>query len=201
MRPGLASRGLPYLLVRLGLSLPIALARFDGPHIYLGLAMAAVLLLKIMEIRVRHLLRSPPGFLLWQHWLSLGLLALWGLVLVSGLLILLPWPAPLRQDIVELHLFGSVWAAVATMPHAVIYLRRRLPSAHVDRRLLAAVLLVLVPAAALIFIPRAVAPFSQLDAGQSWTEVHNKYSYRLEELPDGRNLAMGTVIGSRKWAS
>jgi hypothetical protein len=183
--------GIPYLLVRLGLALPVALSRFDGPHIYLGIAMAALLLFKVAEIRTRHLLRTLPGFLLWHHWLSLALLGLWALVFVSGVLILVPWPATWRQDIVEVHVFASVWASIATLPHAVIYLRRRLPSARIDRRLVAAALTILVPGAIAGLVPRAAAPFSELDAGQSWATVQNLYAYRLEPLPDGRIVATG----------
>jgi hypothetical protein len=185
--------GVPYLLARLGFSVPVALDRFDGPHIYVGLVMACVLVLKVAEIRARQLPTALSGLLLWHRWLSVALLLLWGSVFASGLLALLPWPATLRQDLVEVHLMASVWASVATIPHVFVHLRR-LPWPRVDRRLTAAIAVILLPALALAMVPRAVAPFSQLGAGQGWVQVAHQFTYRLLKLPDGRIAAAGTSL-------
>jgi hypothetical protein len=185
--------GIPYLLARLGFSVPVTLDRFDGPHVYVGLVMACLLALKVAEIRARHLLGAIHGLLLWHRWLSVAMLLLWGAVFATGLLILPPWPAPLREDLVEAHLMTSVWAFVATIPHVFVHLRR-LPRPRLDRKLAAAIAIMLLPAPALVSASRAVAPSSQLAARQPWLQVANQFTYRLLKLPDGRIAAAGSGL-------
>ena len=200
--------GLPYLLVRFGLPMPIPLSRVDGPHAFLGLATAAVLAAKIVELaarRVAAVVRRCPA---WQRWLSRALAYLYGGVLVSGLLLLPPWPAPVRGQLVNLHLLLAAWALLATVPHLVIHLRHRLPSVRFDARLAAGLLVVLVPAVALAALPVALSPLAQLGAGGSWTAVGKPgtWMFRVQRLPDGRLLAAGQGVwtsadGGRSWAA
>jgi hypothetical protein len=200
--------GLPYLLVRFGLPLPIPLSRVDGPHAFLGLATAALLVAKIVELaalRVAAVVRRGPA---WQRWLSRALAYLYGGVLVSGLLLLPPWPAPVRGQLVNLHLLLAAWALAATVPHLFIHLRQRLPTVRFDGRLVAGLLVVLLPALALAALPVSLSPLAQLGAGGSWTAVGKPgtWMFRAQRLPDGRLLAAGRGVwtstdGGRSWAA
>lgn len=200
--------GLPYLLVRFSLPMPIPLSRIDGPHAFLGLATVALLVAKIVELaahRVAAAVRRGPA---WQRWLSRALAFLYGGVLVSGLLLLPPWPAPVRGQLVNLHLLLAAWALVATVPHLFIHLRQRLPSVRFDARLAAGLLVVLLPAVALAALPVALSPLAQLGAGGSWTAVGKPgtWMFRVQRLPDGRLLAAGQGVwtsadGGRSWAA
>lgn len=185
--------GVPYLLVRFGLPSPIPLTRVDGPHIYIGLAMAAVLLMKVLEVGLRTHLPRMRAVLLWQRWISFALLGGYGAVFASGVVLLFPWPATVRRDFVDLHLMTAVWAGVITLVHVGVYLRRRLPAGLIDRRLVAGVAVLLLPGFALVALPVALSPLSQLRAGGTWTSVGpaGALAFHLMRLPDGRILSVG----------
>lgn len=197
--------GAPYLLVRLGLPLPVGLARFDGPHFYLGAVLAVVVAMKMGQLHLRRTLSRLTGVLLWQRWLSLGLVLIYGGVLVSGLLLLLPWPSPVARQLVNLHLMTALWAAVMSAAHAFRYLRNRFAAGMMDARLVAVVVLMLIPGMALLAAPRAAGPLTQSGAGASWQKVgpHSAFVYRLLRLPDGELLAsgVGTELARHTWYS
>ena len=199
---------LPYLLIRFGLPSPIPPARVDGPHAFLGLATAGLIVLKIVEVAARRVAAALPRGAPWQRWLSRALAYLYGGVLLSGFLLVPPWPAPIRVQLVNLHLLLAAWALAATVPHLVIHLRHRAAPAWFNSRLAAGLLVILVPALALAALPVALSPLSQLGGGGSWTAVGKPgaWMFRVLRLPDGRLLAAGQGVwisadGGRTWAA
>ena len=200
--------GVPYLLVRFGLPTPVALARVDGPHVFLGLVIAALLSEKIVEIAARRVAAAARRGPSWERWLSRALGYLYLGVLLSGLVLVPPWPAPVRGQLVNLHLLLSAWALIATVPHLLVHLRHRLPAVRVDARLVAGLITVLVPTIGLAALPVALSPLAQLGAGGSWTAVGRPgaWTFRVQRLPDGRLLAAGQGLstsadGGLTWAA
>jgi len=49
----------PYLLVRLGLPLPVELTRVDGPHAFLGLVAGGLIALKVVEVAAQSETTTP----------------------------------------------------------------------------------------------------------------------------------------------
>jgi hypothetical protein len=187
---------LPYLLVRLGFGFALPLARVDGPHVFIGAALALLLLAKTLELHLGGLLGRLQGVLRWHRWLSLGLLATYGGVLLSGLLLLLPLPGGVQRQLVNLHLLTAAWAAVVTAVHAGRYLLRRLPPGIADLRFRAAVGLIVLPGVALVLAPAAVSPLAQLGAGAGWRPVGpaGTFTSRVMRLDGGRLVAIGTGV-------
>lgn len=187
---------LPYLLVRLGLPDPVPVANIDGPHAFLGLAAAGLLAVKIVDLARRQVSVASWRMSPWQRWLSRSLAYLYGAVVLTGLLLALPWPATFRTDLVNLHLLSAAWALLATLPHLVIHLRGRLGALRPDRRLIGGLLLVLLPALALTAVPVALSPLAELGSGGSWQPVGKAggWMFRLLRLNDGRLLAAGAGV-------
>ena len=186
--------GLPYLWVRFGFPFAIPLARIDGTHIFVGAALAAIILAKVGQLHLRQGLRRLSGVLPWQRWLSLGLLATYGGVVVSGLLLLLPWPATVQRQLVDLHLLTATWAGVMTSVHAGRYLVHRLPPATADLRFKLGVALILLPAVGLLALPAAAAPLTRLGSGGAWQPVGpgGSFTSKVMRLPGGWLVALGT---------
>lgn len=187
---------LPYLLVRLGLPGLVPLSRVDAPHAFLGLAAVGLLTAKVVDL-VRHRAavrswRMPP----WQTWLSRALAYLYGGVVLTGLLLLIPWPAVVRMDLVEVHLLTATWALVATVPHLYVHLRGRLGSLRVSPRLAGGLLATALPAVLLSSFPLALSPLAQLGAGGSLQPVGppGAWMFRLLRLADGSLLAAGQGV-------
>ncbi len=200
--------GAPYLLVRLGVPWPGPLSRLDGTHIFIGVALATVLLLKIAELHVGSSLTRLSGILLWQRWLSLGLLVTYGGVLASGLLLLLPWPSPMVRALVNLHLLTAAWAALMTVVHAGRYLRCRLPPATADLRFKCGVALMIGPAAVLLALPHSVSPLARLGSGGAWEAAGPAHFFasRVVVMPDGELAAAGSGLATsadegRTWSA
>jgi hypothetical protein len=199
---------LPYLLVRLGLPGLVPIDRVDAPHAFLGLAAVGLLTVKVVDL-VRHRAavrawRMPP----WQTWLSRALAYLYGAVVLTGLLLLIPWPAVLRTDLVELHLLTATWALLATIPHLVVHLRGRLHGLRVSPRLAGGLLAAALPALLLASFPLALSPLAQLGAGGSFQPVGppGAWMFRLLRLADGSLLAAGQGVyrsadGGRTWTA
>ncbi len=186
--------GLPYLAVRLGLPAPVPLVRVDGPHASIGIGLAVVLAIKTARLRLRVPVAEVPDLLPWQRWLSSSLLFLYALVLLSGAATALAWPAPVRRDLVDLHLLTSVWAGLATLLHLLA--RRRLLPAVVRWRSAAVLGLLLAPGLGAAAVPGAVAPLTQLGEGSTWTAMGAPRSsfYRLLPLSEHRLLAAGVGL-------
>ena len=186
--------GLPYLAVRLGLPAPVPLVRVDGPHASIGIGLAVVLAIKTARLGLRVPVAKVPDLLPWQRWLSSSLLPLYALVLLSGAATALAWPAPVRRDLVDLHLLTSVWAGLATLLHLLA--RRRLLPAVVRWRSAAVLGLLLAPGLGAAAVPGAVAPLTQLGEGSTWTAMGAPRSsfYRLLPLSDHRLLAAGVGL-------
>jgi Two component regulator propeller len=199
---------LPYLLVRLGLPAPIELTRIDGPHAFLGLVAGGLIVLKVAEVAAHRVQltawRLPP----WQRWLSRSLAFAYTGVLASGLALVAPWPAPVRTQLVNLHLLLAAWALVATIPHVAVHLKWRLPELRFDRRFNAAVLLIALAAISLAALPIALSPLAAVGSGAQWSAVgpRGHWMFRLLQLSDGRLLAAGDGVfvssdGGRTWTS
>jgi hypothetical protein len=187
---------LPYLLVRLGFPAPVELTRIDGPHAFLGLVAAGLIALKVAEVASGRMERSawrPPP---WQRWLSRSLAFAYLGVLVSGLVLVAPWPAPVRSSLVNLHLLLATWALVATIPHVVVHMKWRLPELRFDRRFNAALLLIAVTGIAMAAIPVTLSPLAAVGSGGHWSAVGppGAWMFRLLELSDGRLLAGGNGL-------
>jgi len=199
---------LPYLLVRLGLPAPVELTRVDGPHAFLGLVAGGLIALKVVEV-ARHRVqlaawRLPP----WQRWLSRSLAFAYLGVLASGLALVVPWPAPVRTGLVNLHLLLAAWALVASIPHVVVHLRWRLPEVRLDVRFNAALLLIAVVAVALAAFPVALSPLAAAGSGGHWSAVgpRGTWMFRFLQLADGRVLAGGDGLlmssdAGRSWTA
>ena len=199
---------LPYLLVRLGLPGLVPIPNIDGPHAFAGLAAVGLLGVKVADLVRRRAVvaawRMPP----WQRWLSRSLAYLYGAVVVTGFLLAVPWPAPARMVLVNLHLLTAAWALLATVPHLAVHLRGRLSALRLTPRLAGGLLLVLVPALLMAALPVALSPLAQLGAGGSWRPVGSRgtWTFRLLRLPDGRLLAAGDGVwvssdGGATWRS
>ena len=186
----------PYLLVRLGLPGLVPLSRVDAPHAFVGLATVGLLTVKVIDL-VRHRAavrawRMPQ----WQTWLSRGLAYLYGAVVATGVLLVFPWPAVLRTDLVDLHLLTATWALLATVPHLAVHLRGRIRALRVSPRLAGGLLLALVPTALLAAYPIAFSPLAELGAGGTLHPVgpRGAWMFRLLPLADGSLLAAGQGV-------
>jgi len=198
----------PYLLVRLGLPLPVELTRVDGPHAFLGLVAGGLIALKVVEVAAHRVElrvgRLPP----WQRWLSRSLAFAYLGVLVSGMTLVVPWPAPVRSALVNLHLLLAAWALIATLPHLAVHLKWRLPELRFDRRFNIAMLLIAGLAITLAAFPVSISPLAALGSGGQWSAVgpHGSWMFRLLRLSDGRLLAAGAGVyvssdEGRTWTS
>lgn len=186
--------GLPYLGVRFGLPGVVPLDRIDGPHLFIGAALTVVVLVKVGQLRLGPGLRRLAGVLPWQRWVSLGLLATYGGAVLSGLLLLLPWPAPWQPKLVDLHLLTATWAGVLTAIHAGRHLLGRFSPRMVDLRLAAGLALIALPAVSLLALPAAISPLARLGAGGGWQPVGpaGAFTSQVIRLPDGALVALGT---------
>src|SRR5439155_18451896 len=112
----------------------------------------------------------------WQRWMSWSLLALYGVIFVSGVLVLLPIPGRVYSSLVELHLLTSVWALVPTSWHVWHYRSRATPflvrflRRARGRRFWFGIALTMTPAAIIVTQqPPALSQLSQVMAGSTWT--------------------------------
>jgi len=190
--------GAAYLLARLNLPSPIQLAAVDAVHVYVGLASIVFFAAKLARVGFHQRVDGVPELLLWHRWVSFGLLVLYSGVYLTGVLLLVSFPAPLRQSLANAHLLLSVWAAVPTTWHAWHHSRRGLAvlarlRRPPPRRFLAAAAVAVIPAAAFLMVPRALSLLSQVGAGDSWTAsgLSGVFLDRLERTADGRTLVAG----------
>src|SRR5207253_1561993 len=146
-------------------------------HVYVGLASVSFLVAKLWRIGVRTHVEGVTDIVLWHRWLSAALGVLYAGVYLTGVLVLVPWPASIRTQLVDAHLIASVWAAVPTTWHAwhhrrmaAALLRRPLRSG-LARRVWLGIAITLLPAAVLLAVPRALSPLTVAGAGSSWTPV------------------------------
>ncbi|MGH9063514.1 MAG: hypothetical protein ACRD0L_06015 [Acidimicrobiales bacterium] len=189
--------GFDYLLHRFGLVVPVPLAVVDALHAWVGLAAVAYLGQKIARVGLRARVAGFPRTTPWQRWLSLSMIVLWGGVLATGLLLLVPLPDEVRDDFVNGHLIASVWASAATTLH--VFGHRRLarpylaprPPRHM-RRVWPGLAVAVLPALAFLAVPRAVSPLSQAGAGNRWvTAGPATFLDQMVRSRDGRYLVAG----------
>jgi len=190
--------GLAYLLARLNLPSPIQLAAVDTVHVYVGVASIAFFVAKVARVGLHQRVESVPELVLWHRWVSWSLLVLYSGVYLTGVLLLISFPAPARQSLANAHLLMSVWAAVPTTWHAWHHRRWALPFVPrlrrpVPRRFLAAAAVAVVPVAAFAMVPRALSLLAQVGAGNAWTgaTLPGIFLDRMERTADGQTLVAG----------
>src|SRR2546421_9402963 len=180
--------GLLYLVVRANLPSPVRLVSVDGLHVYVGVA-SAVFVVGLLVTEAPFETSGTARILRRLRWLLGGLyLALYG----AGALLALPWSGPVRTFLVDLHLLAAVWAVVPTgwyLMHSRPAQFRGLPAG----RVLAGLVIVLVPAAFAIIAPRAIAPLTQSGAGAGWRGQGLPHGFidRIAMSPDGEGLVAG----------
>jgi hypothetical protein len=188
--------GLFYLVARLGLAAPVRLAWIDGLHVYVGLVGAVFIAGKVLRVGFRYRVRGAPNVVRWQRWMSWSLLALYGAIFVSGVLVLLPIRGRLYGNLLELHLMTSVWAVPPTTWHVWHYRRRLAPyvgrylGRARGRRFWIGFALAMAPALVLLTQPRAVSQLAQVMGGSSWSQSGLKGVplSHLAATPDGSTL-------------
>lgn len=190
--------GLAYLLARLNLPSPIQLAAVDALHVYVGVASIAFFFAKVARVGLRQRVTGVPELVLWHRWVSWSLLVLYSGVYLTGVALLIPFPAVTRQSLANAHLLLSVWAAVPTTWHiwhhrgwALPFVpRRRRP---VPRRFLIATAVLILPAAAFMMTSRALSLLAQVGAGATWTSsaVPGVFLDRMERTAYGQTLVAG----------
>jgi len=192
--------GLFYLFVRLGLPSPVRLVFVDGVHIYVGLASIAFFAAKIWRVGFRQQVSGVPELILWQRWVSWGLLVLYSAVYATGLLLLPPWPRALRAGLVNAHLLTSVWAAVLTTWHVWHHRSRALPylpgaRRRLQQRFWVGMAMVILPVVGILTSPRALSPLTQDGAGATWTPaaLRGVFLDRMAISPDGQTVVAGGV--------
>jgi hypothetical protein len=190
--------GAAYLLVRLNLPSPVQLAAVDALHVYVGIASIAFFAAKVARVGFRQQVDGVPDLLLWHRWVSWSLLVLYSGVYLTGVALLIPFPADGRQSLANAHLLLSVWAAVPTTLHAWHHRRWALPFVPrlprlIPRRFLVAVAVAIVPAAAFVVTPRAMSLLAQVSAGNTWaaSALRGVFLDRMERTADGQTLVAG----------
>jgi len=190
--------GLAYLLARLNLPSPVQLAAVDTVHVYVGIASIAFFVAKVARVGLHQRVDSVPDLVLWHRWVSWSLLVLYSGVYLTGVLLLISFPAPVRQSLANAHLLVSVWAAAPTTWHVwhhrqwavpfVPRLQRPLPG-----RFLAAATVAVLPVAAFAMVPRALSLLAQVGAGNAWTSaaIPGVFLDRMERTTDGQTLVAG----------
>jgi hypothetical protein len=190
--------GAAYLLIRLNLPSPVQLAAVDAVHVYVGIASIAFFAAKVARVGFRQQVDGVPDLLLWHRWVSWSLLVLYSGVYLSGVALLIPFPADGRQSLANAHLLLSVWAAVPTTLHAWHHRRWALPFVPrpprwMPGRFLVAVAVAIVPAAAFLVTPRAMSLLAQVGAGNTWaaSALRGVFLDRTDRTADGQTLVAG----------
>lgn len=189
--------GVFYLLARLGLSSPVRLASMDGIHVYVGLVGGVFVLAKVSRVGFRHRVDGVPGVIPWHRWMSWSMLVLYGAVFITGVLVLLPIPGRVFNDLVEMHLLASVWALLPTTWHVWHYRALALPFLSRWRgratlsRYWIGFALVLLPVPLLLASAPAVSQLPEVMGGSAWSPTglgSDSYLNAIAANPDGSAL-------------
>ena len=190
--------GLAYLLARVNLPSPLQLALVDTVHVYVGVASIGFFVAKVARVGLHQRVDSVPDLVLWHRWISWSLLVLYSGVYLTGVLLLISFPAPARQSLANAHLLMSVWAAVPTTWHIWHHRRWALPFVprlhrSLPGRFLAAAAVAVVPVAAFAMVPRALSLLAQVGAGNAWTSATLPVVFldRMARTADGQTLIAG----------
>jgi hypothetical protein len=194
--------GLPYLGARLGLGAPLPLAAMDGPHVAAGLAGAVLLAGKVLHVAARW---HGAGAVPWRRLVAWSLPLLYGAVLLSGTMALLPLHGRLYQDALNLHLMTSAWAMALTAWHLWHHRRLVAPALRgtgrraASWRLRLGLVLAVLPALAVSPLPRGVSQLPAVMGGATWSVagLSGVPLARLAPAPDGRTLL---AAGDRVYA-
>jgi hypothetical protein len=197
--------GLPYLDLQAGLPIPLPIARFDVLHVASGVGAAAFALCLALRLR-----RGRRGWTPWMNGLLGAAAILYAGVAATGVVILLPLPADLADELTHGHLIAAVWAAEPTL--ALLYelgrrgelrgplhaarLRGRWPAWVLPGRAAGAALLglaALAPAIVLATLaPRALSPSAQRGGYESWQPIGPRTVLDVSMLaPGGRSVIAG----------
>src|SRR6267143_560113 len=182
-----------YLVVRTRLPVAINLAVVDTIHIYVGVASMAFFaaLLATGELSRVEAPGKPP-------YIGGSLLLLYLALYATGLILLLPLSARISQAVVTVHSLAAVWSVP---PTAVYCWRARsnlgrflggsLP--WVRSRYWLGFAIVLLPAALLATMPRALSPLAQTGTGGVWTpsSLSGIFLDRMTISPKGGWLLAG----------
>ena len=160
-----------YLVVRTRLPVAINLALVDTVHIYVGVASMGFFVATLVTGERPRL--DAPGK---PAWIGGSLLILYLALYATGGILLVPLAPWISKPVVTIHLLAAVWSVP---PSAVYYsrarshLRRSLGGAiqSVRRRNWLGLVIVLLPAAVLAWMPRDLSPLAQTGTGGVWTHA------------------------------
>ena len=182
-----------YLVVRTRLPVAVNLAFVDTVHIYVGVASMAFFAALLATGQLPRV--DAPGK---PPWIAGGLFVLYLALYATGGILLLPLGPRISQSVVTVHSLAAVWSVP---PTAVYYWRARPRFGGlfggslqwVRSRYWLGLVIVLLPAAALTAMPRALSPLAQTGTGGVWTasSLRGVFLDRVAISPEGGWLAGG----------
>jgi len=188
----------PYLLVQLGRSTPVPLPVVDAAHGGSGVVVGWYLVAKVWRAGFRLPVPGVHGLASWQRWLSCTLGLTVAGVLGSGAAALTPLSPPVRDDLVQVHLMLTVWAAVLVLLHVWGH-RRRLQAADGERRarwFVPVSVVVAVPVVLGAALPAAVSLPARMAADARWSASGPRVftDVLAHDGPDGLLVAGGAGL-------
>ena len=182
-----------YLVVRTRLPIPVDLAIVDTVHVYVGVVSLAFLasLLATGQVPPVDAPGKPP-------WVGGSLLVLYLALYATGAILLLPLGSSISEFLVTTHLLAAVWSVPLT---TVYWWRSRSDFARffggslsrVPARFWLGLAILLLPAAALAVIPRALSPLAETGTGAVWSRVAlpGVFLDRMAPSPKGDGIVAG----------
>src|SRR5438128_10762716 len=182
-----------YLVARTRLPIPINLAIADTVHVYVGVVSLAFLasLLATGQLPPVDAPGKPP-------WIGGSLLVLYLTLYATGAILLLPLGSSISEFLVTTHLLAAVWSVPLT---TVYWCRSRSDFARffggslprVPARFWLGLAIVLLPAAVLAVIPRALSPLGETGTGAIWSRVAlpGVFIDRMAPSPKGEGIVAG----------
>jgi len=182
-----------YLVVRTRLPVPINLAIVDTVHVYVGVASMGFLASLLASGRLPRI--DAPGK---PPWVGGSLLVLYLALYATGAILLLPLGSSISEFLVTTHLLAAVWSVPLT---TVYWWRSRSDFARffggslprVPARFWLGLAIVLLPAAVLAVIPRALSPLAETGTGAIWSRVAlpGIFLDRMAPSPKGGGIVAG----------
>src|SRR5438094_3693453 len=182
-----------YLVARTRLPIPINLAIVDMVHVYVGVVSLAFLASLLATGRLPQV--DAPGK---PALIGGTLLVLYLALYATGSILLLPLGSTISEFLVTTHLLAAVWSVPLT---TVYWWRSRSELARffggslsgVPARFWLGLAIVLLPAAALAVIPRALSPLAETGTGAVWSRVAlpGVFLDRMARSPKGEGIVAG----------